>query len=99
MNDDVSLEDLQDKEYVSENDELDENVELGEDDDMGKNAEDMGVITSEEDEVDITRIPYQSDITHSPPPEAGMPDIDDEENELDEPDEITDLETDVELNR
>lgn len=72
------------------------NADLSSDDDMGQNASDMGVIQDEEDELDVTRIPVQSDIDNSPAPDAGFPKDFEIEEETDE-DIFFDLETEMEF--
>ena len=72
------------------------NADLNSDDDMGQNASDLGVIQNEDDELDVTRVPIQSDIDNSPAPEAGLPNESDIEDETDE-DLFFDLETEMEF--
>lgn len=73
------------------------NADLSSDDDMGQNASDMGVIQDEDDELDVTRISFQSNINNSPPPESA--DLEDDEDDQDEDidDLFFDLETEMEF--
>lgn len=90
--DDPSLEEM-----AEDSGEFYDNFPLEGDDDVGELAEDMGVIkgeNEEEQEVDITRVPWQSNISNSPAPDSN--DFDEEPTE-DELDEIEEMEMEDEL--